>query len=49
MSMNLQQIVIGTSYKTEPIILKKKYCTWNASGSHKQVFCRFKVVLISNI
>ena len=30
-----QQMVTGTPCKPEPIIPKKKYCTWNASGSHK--------------
>ena len=31
-----QQMVTGTPCKPEPIIPKKKYCTWNASGNHKQ-------------
>ena len=29
-----QQMVTETPYKPEPIIPKKKYCNWNASGSH---------------
>ena len=45
-SMTIQQMVTGTPCKPEPIIPKKKYCTWNASGSHKQALCRIKVVQI---
>ena len=41
--MNQQQMVTGTLCKPEPIIPKKKYCTWNTSKPQIGIFVDLKL------